>query len=176
MAYQLTHNKYLLPPELLALQTTLAKSGARDSILLQTILCSGGRAQEVLNLRGCDLNPAAHSVFIRGLKGSNDREIPLPRALFEQLLQLSAAGGEPSSLVFGISYARLYQIWDHWRPATAKSKGIHSLRHTFAIELYKKCRDLRLVQVALGHKSITNTMVYSAYVYSQEELRKQLVG
>jgi integrase/recombinase XerC len=54
-------------------------------------------------------------------------------------------------------------------------KKFHSLRHTFAIELYQKTKDLRLVQVALGHRNITNTMIYADYVYSQQELRKLIL-
>ncbi|HMN69805.1 MAG TPA: hypothetical protein PKC28_14775 [Bdellovibrionales bacterium] len=43
------------------------------------------------------------------------------------------------------------------------------------MRLYKKSKDLRLVQVALGHRNITNTMVYADYVYSQQELRKLIL-
>jgi integrase len=77
-----------------------------------------------------------------------------------------------SGRIFPISYQRLYQIWDHWKPC---KKKLHSLRHTFAIELYRRTRDLRLVQMALGHKSINNTMVYADYIYTQEELKKLLI-
>ena len=75
-------------------------------------------------------------------------------------------------LLFPISYSRLIQIWEHYRPT---HKKFHSLRHTFAIRLYKKTKDLRLVQVALGHRNITNTMIYADYVYSQQELRKLIL-
>jgi site-specific recombinase XerC len=37
----------------------------------------------------------------------------------------------------------------------------HSLRHTFATELYRRTRDVALVQAALGHASIASTMVYA---------------
>ena len=45
----------------------------------------------------------------------------------------------------------------------------HSLRHTFATELYRRTRDLGLVQAALGHASITSTMVYARV--DEERLR-----
>jgi site-specific recombinase XerD len=38
---------------------------------------------------------------------------------------------------------------------------VHSLRHTFAMNLYRKTGDLRLVQTALGHKRITTTEIYA---------------
>jgi len=77
-----------------------------------------------------------------------------------------------SGSLFPISYHRLYQIWHQYRPV---AKKFHSLRHTFAIRLYRKTKDLRLVQVALGHRNITNTMIYADYIYSQQELRKLIL-
>jgi integrase/recombinase XerC len=134
-------------------------------------LRTGGRASELLGLRHVDLNTYDSSVFIRGIKGSNDREIPLPAKLFEKL-QAYAATVPSSSNLFPIGYHRLRQIWDWYRPVPKK---FHSLRHTFAIRLYKKTKDIRLVQVALGHRNITNTMIYADYHYSQEELRKLIL-
>lgn len=37
----------------------------------------------------------------------------------------------------------------------------HKLRHTFATELYKRTRNLLLVQNQLGHDSISNTEIYT---------------
>ena len=34
----------------------------------------------------------------------------------------------------------------------------HSLRHTFATELFRKGKHLKIVQSLLGHSSITQTM------------------
>ena len=35
-----------------------------------------------------------------------------------------------------------------------------SLRHTFATDLYRKIKDTVTVKNALGHSSITTTMIY----------------
>jgi integrase len=166
--YALNQTKYLLPHELNAFQRLIAQDASRDAVLLDVLLHTGGRAQEVLNLNVEDLNLHSGTVLIRGLKGSRDREIPLPMALLCRLESILPASGR----IFPISYQRLYQIWDHWKPC---KKKLHSLRHTFAIELYRRTRDLRLVQMALGHKSINNTMVYADYIYTQEELKKLLI-
>ena len=43
--------------------------------------------------------------------------------------------------------------------------SIHSLRHTYATELYRASGyNLRLVQQQLGHSSIQTTSVYSAVI------------
>ncbi|MBK7963436.1 MAG: site-specific integrase [Bdellovibrionales bacterium] len=171
--YQLNKNKYLLPPEVDRLEKileTFMLSDPRNCLIMDLGLRTGGRAQEILNLRKVDLNTYDQSVFLRGIKGSNDREIPLPARAFQQLY--SWAEKLPGTELFPISYQRLYQVWELYRPVPKK---FHSLRHTFAIRLYQKTKDLRLVQVALGHRNITNTMVYADYVYSQQELRKLIL-
>ncbi|PIS12045.1 MAG: integrase [Bdellovibrio sp. CG10_big_fil_rev_8_21_14_0_10_47_8] len=171
--YSLNKNKYLLPPEVERLRKILKDyqvQDPRNCLLLSLALRTGGRAQELLNLRKTDLNSYDQSVFIRGIKGSNDREIPLPSPLFEAVERF--AKPLSTALIFPISYQRLYQIWEFYRPIPKK---FHALRHTFAIELYQKTKDLRLVQVALGHRNITNTMVYADYVYSQQELRRLIL-
>ncbi len=171
--YSLNKNKYLLPPEVDALKNALEKfysSDPRNCLLIGLALRTGGRAQELLNLQKVDINTYDQTVYIRGIKGSSDREIPLHEDFFKQLAKYSESINGTS--LFDFSYMRLYQIWDLYRPV---AKKFHSLRHTFAIQLYQKTKDLRLVQVALGHRNITNTMIYADYVYSQQELRKLIL-
>lgn len=169
--YALNKNKYLLDPEKERL-THLLKShlagDKRNCVLLFLALHTGARAMELLQTRQEDINEYEESLYIRGIKGSNDRELPLPSWLFRELLKVRAE----SEKVFPISYNRLRQVWELYRPVPKK---FHSLRHTFAINLYKKTKDLRLVQVALGHRNITNTMIYADYVYSQKELKKLIL-
>lgn len=172
--YALNKNKYLLDPEVDRLERLLdtsSDSDLRDRLIIEVALRTGARATELLELRHVDLNIYDRSVFIRGIKGSNDREIPLPPRLFERLEAYSRIADRNGSL-FPIGYHRLRQIWDFYRPVPKK---FHSLRHTFAIRLYRKTKDIRLVQVALGHRNITNTMIYADYVYSQQELKKLIL-
>jgi integrase/recombinase XerD len=46
------------------------------------------------------------------------------------------------------------------------AKGVHPhmLRHTYATELYRATKDIRLVQKALGHASLSTTMIYTHIV------------
>lgn len=171
--YSLNKNKYLMTPEVERLKKILTDyqdQDPRNCLLISLALRTGARAQELLNLTVGDLNSYDESVFIRGLKNSNDREIPLHSDFFKRLQRFSEA--QDGRRLFSITYDRLYQIWNHYRPVPKK---FHSLRHTFAIELYQKTKDLRLVQVALGHRNITNTMIYADYVYSQQELKKLIL-
>lgn len=174
MRYSLNKNKYLLDPEIESLEYLLKRhqlDDLRNCMLIGVGLKTGARAQEILNIRVNDLSSYDQTIFIKGIKGSNDREIPVTREFFRKL-ELLLQNLKGSDHLFDISYQRLYQVWDLYRPC---KKSFHSLRHTFAINLYKKTRDLRLVQVALGHRNINNTMIYADYVYSKEELRKLIL-
>jgi integrase len=172
--YALNKNKYLIDPEVDRLERSLVaelEANSRDALILQLALRTGARATELLQLRHADLNTYDKTLFIRGIKGSNDRELPLPPLLFDQLLTYSQSVSRNENL-FPIGYHRLRQVWDWYRPVPKK---FHSLRHTFAIRLYRKTKDIRLVQVALGHRNITNTMIYADYIYSQTELKKLIL-
>lgn len=172
--YSLNKTKYLLQPEhekLLEILNHFLIKDERNALLLLIALKTGARATELLNLKRSDLNSHDETLFIQGIKGSNDREIPLKPALFQSLAKYSERFAQ-NEKIFAITYNRLREIWTLYRPVPKK---FHSLRHTFAIELYQKTKDLRLVQVALGHRNITNTMIYADYVFSQQELRKLIL-
>lgn len=174
MKYSINKNKYLLENEYTHLQNLLIeykKRSPRDYMILQVALQTGARAQEILNITRADLNPNDKSIFIRGLKGSNDRELPVKPMLFNELYSFSS-GINSDAKIFSICYFRLRQIWNEFRPC---NKTFHALRHTFALRLYKKTKDVKLVQMALGHASISSSMVYMDFFYSQTELRKLLL-
>ncbi|WP_272482726.1 tyrosine-type recombinase/integrase [Salinibacter altiplanensis] len=44
----------------------------------------------------------------------------------------------------------------------------YTLRHTFAIRLYRKTGNIRMVQKSLGHSDLSTTMIYTHVV--DEEL------
>lgn len=166
-------SKYLTDFELSRLHHILNSFESKDPrnvTLLRLALATGARASELLATKKADLDSEERTLFIRGIKGSNDRELPLRPQLFDQLERLKDQ--TPGEMLFPISYNRLRQIWQLYRPV---HKKFHCLRHTFAIQLYKKTKDVRLLQMALGHRNIVNTMIYADYVYSREELRKLLL-
>lgn len=171
--YKLTKEKYLHDDEQVELKRILERFEAkfpRDTALIWLGLHSGARATELLNIKFADLDELRRTVYIRGIKKSDDRDMPLPDWLFKKLLVL-----EPGSdgRIFPISYQRLHQIWGDYRPV---KKKFHSLRHTFAINLYRKSKDIKLLQMALGHRNWNNTMIYADYQYKTDELKRVLLG
>lgn len=56
--------------------------------------------------------------------------------------------------------------------AYVRGRGIHSLRHSFAVDLWTATRDLMLVKQMLGHEQVTTTQVYATAVDTKEKLQK----
>jgi integrase/recombinase XerC len=170
---KLSRKKYLLDAEQEQLNALLEKykdQDARNCTLIWVALHTGARASEILNITKDDFCLEEAVVCIRGLKGSDDREIPLPKWLADRVSKLvPGADGR----IFPLSYNRFREIWVLYRPV---EKKLHSLRHTFAINLYRKSKDVRLVQCFLGHRNIQHTMIYASYDYSLSEMRRVLFG
>ncbi len=173
MSYMLTSNKYLSDAELAHLDMVLAKEDTPATLMLRLLADYGMRTSELLILRPCDLNDEAQSIFITPTKSSNPRELPIKPDIYVRLRREADKCVTDEMRIFEMSRVTLFRIWHWWRPC---EKPLHSLRHTCAVNLYKRTRDIKLVQKVLGHKSISNTMIYTDFVYSHDELRKALVG
>lgn len=176
--YSLTPNKYLTKPEQARLEEILQKfksSDPRNTTLIWLAIKCGARPQEVLNLSWQDFNNDTRSVFIKSLKGGKNRSIPLPKWLFDRIMNLKPEGlSDESAKVFDIGYNMYNIIWRQFRPV---KKKLHSLRHTFAVNLYEKSKyNLRLVQLALGHKNMPTTAIYLEIEMSKDALSQALLG
>lgn len=169
----LNSSKFLSKEEDARLLSLLHRHENRDTLMLLLLRRYGMRAGELLSLRVKDLNSATKTMMVPGSKGSNPREFPLSDELWARLSAQARHFISDTDRVFLISYIRLHQIWGEYRPV---KKHLHSLRHTLGIEMYQKTKDIRLVQKILGHRSISNTMIYLDFAYTQDEFRKALVG
>jgi integrase/recombinase XerC len=181
--YIITHQKVLNKNELVALKRVcerhfpLIKDRRNAYIIILALEC-GLRASEVLGLTVHDFDPDEATIFIKSFKGSNARQLPIRPSLAREIKKYTLESNEkdgwhqlPKSLkLFDIAYHRLYQIWNYYTPN--RDKTFHSLRHTFAVQMYTRTKDLKAVQLALGHRKIDNTMVYVDFVYNQTIMRK----
>lgn len=136
----------------------------RNSLLIKTALVTGAREGELVELTGNSLNVDDCTIRIVANKNSSDRTIKITRELMCGLQQL-AVGNQK---LFDISTSRVRQIWGDLKPSTI-DKPFHAFRHTFGIELYRASRDIMFVKQAMGHKSISSTMVYVACVEYDEK-------
>lgn len=168
--YQLTKKKFLSNEEKEAIFKTLEAAPLREWLLIRLAIHTGARAQEILNIRPEDLDLDEIGVQIYGLKGSRDRFLPLPSVVMEKLAEYcrDMPHNEP---IFNMTYRWFLMLWYQYAPP---GKGIHSARHSFAIELYRRTKDLMLVKSALGHININNTTIYADYERTRSEIREAM--
>lgn len=183
--YAITPAKILSEDEALHLKRIVERNmklGDRNALMIVIAKECGLRASEVLRLRIKDFaHTGETSLHISTLKGGNPRTLPIRPSLARYLKSFILEKNnvdyieqlDANKKIFEICYQRLNQVWDLYRPSPFKT--FHSLRHTFAVELYMRTKDIKLVQLALGHRSINNTMVYVDFCYSQTELRRQMI-
>jgi integrase/recombinase XerC len=167
---EITERKFLSPQEILGLQDNLRYADLKFKLMFTFLLNFGMRRAELCQLRVCDIDQDNWLLNIRGVKRSKNRVFPIPPPILPDLkLFLRSIDRLDEESLFNVPVSTLRDHWYNLRPKGCK-KGIHSLRHTFAIALFRSSRDIKLVQTCLGHRNINNTMVYADYVYSREEM------
>lgn len=157
--------------------------GLRNLCMLTVMVDLGLRVSEVINLCNDDINWISGKTIVRQGKGNRDRVLWLN----EDDLNLLMKWKEKRPLKVDPFFTTLQGNCvhdDYIRQVVkrlAKRAGItknihpHTLRHTFATDLYKVTKDIRLVQKALGHADISTTMIYTHIVDDQlEEALKNL--
>lgn len=174
MSIEMTSRKFLSGAEIAKLQESLKLCSPRDRLIFRILLETGCRGCELRDLRPVDVNKDEGVVVIRGKKRGKTRQIPLPRDLMSELVSfLRSSAPVESEPIFELSRSGLKFLWYRVRPS---SKGIHALRHSFAVQLYTKTKDLLLVQYCMGHRSINSTLVYAQIVEAKEKMQKALPG
>jgi site-specific recombinase XerD len=135
-------------------------TGYRDRCLMQLMLHAGLRAAEVLALTVYDVEWLSGQLTVRQGKGQKDRILWLNEALLEDVRRWRARRpASPTALIFPTRhgtpvYTAVLRAMVKRRSQKAglgpKDVHPHMLRHTFATELYRQTKDIRLVQKALS--------------------------
>jgi len=162
----------------------------REWAVLDLLTQTGMRVAEVVDLRCGDLKCGYGQceIFVRNGKGNKSRTIEIQETLKAHLRQFiawkKAIGeniGEDDHLFIGQrgpwsrqAVQQLVKKYLKHLGMYEKGKSVHSLRHSYATELYKQSKDLRAVQKQLGHASITTTQIYADV--TQEDIRGYLSG
>ena len=165
-------------------------SALRNLALVRLLLNAGLRAREARELKIKYLDFGTGKLKVRG-KGRKERivwlsaeDLALVRAWLDR--RPSRKQSPSGDLIF-TSLDGSRPVNDRWLrrmvKRVAEQAGIvkdihpHSLRHTFATDLLRSTKNLRLVQKALGHSNIETTTIYAHIVDDElesamKELRK----
>jgi site-specific recombinase XerD len=154
-------------------------NGLRNLCLLRLMLNTGLRAAEVLKVKIRDIDWSSGKLMVRQGKGRKDRSLWVGEedlGLLKLLIAKKARLPE-SELVFTnrdgklICSRYLRTMVKHLATKAGISKDVHphTLRHTFATDLFRQTKNLRLTQKALGHSQISSTIIYTHIVDDEME-------
>ncbi len=149
----------------------------RDAVLFRFLLGTGIRLGSALGLEINDLD-LEEGVMHVWMKHDRVGRFYLPRYVQEDLRQYIGKRRtgplfpSPSGHSITTRHAQRRFAMLRGRAALPLSVSPHALRHTFATRLLEKTHDISLVQAALGHQSITSTLVYARI--DQARLKKAL--
>ena len=183
MNWIITPDKYLTKDDTKHLRktchegATIAKSKGiqapvRDTLIIELALGSGLRVSEMANLKVDDiyLKRGQASIHVKSGKGGKDRVIDIGSNLKKQILEFLDYRNTDSPYLFPsergekMTRSGIQQVFKKWakKAKIPSHYSIHSLRHTYATNLYKASGyNLRLVQKQLGHSSPSITQVYA---------------
>lgn len=148
------------------------KSAVRDHFAVRLMLNTGLRVSELVGIDVGDVQ-GLKSVTVRG-KGDKVRTVPLAKAMqrhVEDFLRWKKRHGESlaldSSLFVSRKHGRLsvrafQRMLEKW-VATLGIPGKvtpHTLRRSYATEIFRNRGNLRVVQELLGHSFVSTTQIY----------------
>ena len=149
-------------------------TGLRNLCIMQLILDTGITLSELLNLQPDDIDLQERKIQIRKAEKEKNRRIQIGEETVTLLRKYFVAAPHSKYIFCTLRGGQLngryiremvkrYSV----KAGIAKNIYPHSLRHTFAANLYRQTSDILLVQKTLGHTDIATTTIY-AYLAEKE--------
>ena len=151
----------------------------RNKCMVQLFLNTGLRLSEMLDLKWENVNLMTGQLKVVDGKGGNDRILWVNEVMLQELCNWREDQSEnigKSEYVFSTREGRRLKyrdvrgmLYKYSEKALNKRISPHTLRHTYATDLYRQTKDIRLVQKALGHADLSTTMIYTHIVDDELE-------
>jgi integrase/recombinase XerD len=190
------------------IEAMLEHAGRDDAIFIKFLLASGFRDQEVqyvswrdIDFRNCVARVTAKPLWEFNPKNYEERAVPLPEAMIEQLEQVKMerhavasqpvfpnTKGKPNGLLIDIVKGVAYRAKLNCGQCVTKHGNrcfegphcqkffLHKFRHTFATNHLRDGVDIVTLQGWMGHRDIQSTMVYLKGLQSKDALAKVNAG
>lgn len=148
--------------------------GLRDKAMLELLYASGLRVSELVAIKVDEVNRNLGAIRVIG-KGNKERLVPTGEtALYWMLEYLDRSrrellAGSAEDILFPSQRGRKMTRQTFWHRVKKyaveigieKELSPHVLRHAFATHLLNHGADLRVVQMLLGHSSLSTTQIYT---------------
>jgi len=153
-------------------------TGERNQTMLRLMLNTGLRLAEVTSLKWHDVDLTTGKLMVRQGKVSKDRPLWLAEGDIERLRSwrerqavqcgqcdhvFTTLQGQP------LGHRYVQRMVNRYATKAGIDKNIspHTLRHSFATDLYRETSKIRLVQKVLGHSDLSTTMIYT-HIFDEE--------
>jgi len=150
------------------------KYSPRDLALVTTLVFTGCRIGEVVQLRRQDVDPKRKVVVIRQLKKREEfqRVVPVPSSLYWEIMTYYLERTAEDK-VFNITIRQARNIVYSFTEKYLKKRiRPHAIRHSYAVAVLKATKNLEAVRRLLGHRDYTTIKVYLDL--TQEDLEQEL--
>jgi site-specific recombinase XerD len=146
----------------------------RDLALVATVVFTGCRIVEVVQLKRRDVDSKRRVVVVRQLKrrGEFQRVVPVPSNLYWEIVTYYLERAAKDR-VFNVSVRQARNIVYSFTEKYLKKRiRPHAIRHSYAVAVLKATKNLEAVRRLLGHRDYTTIKVYLDL--TQEDLEQEL--
>ncbi len=148
-----------------------AAENLKHRLILMATYSAGLRASEVAALKPENIDSKRMLIKVEKGKGGKQRYTILSLKLLKELRRYYKIC-HPKTYLFPsnykhrknqiLTYPSVRSIYEKARKKAGikKGAGIHTLRHSFATHLLEAGYDIRRIQVLMGHRRLSTTMIY----------------
>jgi len=166
--YQTIRTFPFIPTEA-EIDSLISGCGKKTSTFLLLLKETAMRSGEAHGLKWTDIDFEGKTVRITPEKGSNPRIFRLSEKLLAMLQALKSGG---TNMIFCKDLRTQRKLFQKQRATLSRKLGnprlsqihFHTFRHWKATMEYHKTKDILYVMKFLGHRSITNTLMYTQLV------------
>ncbi|MGM8306068.1 tyrosine-type recombinase/integrase [Clostridium perfringens] len=152
----------------------------RNKVMIELFLCSGLRLSEMLDLQWKDINLMSGQLKVVQGKGKKDRILWINEDMLNILRNWKIEQSNKYGVVDLVFCSRtksrlddkgIRKMIETYSIKAGINKHVtpHTLRHTYATDLLRETKNIRLVQKALGHADLSTTMIYTHIVDDEYE-------
>jgi integrase/recombinase XerD len=144
----------------------------RERLVVKLLVYTGIRVSELCSIRIQDIDLNNKTLKIRNGKGDKDRLVVFSEKVVPdlKLYLMDVRDKKPKSdflfptskskRISPVTIERLVRVIVK-RSGITKKVTPHTFRHTFVTSLLRNGADLRIIQILLGHSSISTTQIYT---------------
>ncbi|ELC8402641.1 TPA: tyrosine-type recombinase/integrase [Clostridium perfringens] len=152
----------------------------RNKVMIELFLCTGLRLSEMLDLKWKDINLMSGQLKVVQGKGKKDRILWVNEDMLNILRNWKIEQSNKYGVVDLVFCSRtksrlddkgIRKMIETYSIKAGINKHVtpHTLRHTYATDLLRETKNIRLVQKALGHADLSTTMIYTHIVDDEYE-------